>query len=88
MNREGAKHLVSAWLAGQSGIPNLELALLEEQTIETEFGWVLFYTSSSYLGTGNIRDALAGNAPLIVDRAAGSLHVTGTLEQPVPLPNT
>jgi immunity protein 35 of polymorphic toxin system len=53
------------------------LMLLKEQTIERNFGWVFFYTLAASLGpTGH--DALAGNAPFIIDKRDGSLHETGT----------
>ena len=51
---------------------DLELKLLPEQTIERDFGWVFFY------GLRNPSVRLAGNAPFIVDRKDGSVHVTGT----------
>jgi hypothetical protein len=50
----------------------LELRLFSEQTIELEFGWVFFY------GPRNPSVQIAGNAPFIVDRRGGSVHVTGT----------
>lgn len=56
----------------------LELLLLDEHTIEEDFGWVFFYTSKLYYETGDFRYALAGNAPMIVDRRDGSIHITGT----------
>jgi hypothetical protein len=56
-------------LAAESG---LSLALFERATLERDFGWVFFYGSES-------RDELlAGNAPFIVDRRDGSVHMTGT----------
>lgn len=78
VNREEAHRLISAWLIRQSAKGNIELVLLDQQTVETDFGWVFFYTSRRFKETRNFRDALAGNAPMIVDRATGSLHVTGT----------
>ncbi len=45
---------------------------------EHEFGWVYFYDGSRHVQTGNVRDAVAGNAPLIVDRSDGKLYITGT----------
>lgn len=45
---------------------------------EHDFGWVYFYDSSVHLKTGNISDALTGNAPLIVDKGDGKLYITGT----------
>jgi hypothetical protein len=55
-----------------------ELVILDDETIEREFGWVFFYTSRRFLETGNALYMLFGNAPIIVDRRDGSLHVTGT----------
>jgi hypothetical protein len=45
---------------------------------EHDFGWVYFYDGSVHAESGNPRDALVGNAPLIVDRADGKLYVAGT----------
>jgi hypothetical protein len=78
INREEANRLISAWLTGQSFKAGIELGLLEQQTIEAEFGWVFFYTSKRFVETGDVTDAIAGNGPMIVDRTVGSLHVTGT----------
>jgi hypothetical protein len=41
-------------------------------------GWVFFYDSIAHHRTGEFRNAIVGNAPLLVDRTDGSLHVTGT----------
>jgi Immunity protein 35/SMI1 / KNR4 family (SUKH-1) len=80
VNREEARHLVSAWLNDQSARSRIALELLEEETIELEFGWTFFYTSKEFKETGDFRYALAGNAPVVVDRAIGSLHTTGTAQ--------
>ena len=56
----------------------VELVILDEHTIEDEFGWVFFYESKAYLDTGDFSYALAGNAPLLISRMDGSVHVTGT----------
>jgi immunity protein 35 of polymorphic toxin system len=56
----------------------LELRILNEHTIEADFGWVFFWQSQRFLETGSFSGQLSGNAPLIVDRRDGALHVTGT----------
>jgi hypothetical protein len=61
-------------LAGSEG----SLAVLQTETAEHSFGWVFFYQSRRYLETHNPDDALAGNAPLIVDRLTGQVTETGT----------
>jgi hypothetical protein len=55
-----------------------ELTLLEDKTIEDEFGWVFFYDSANYINSGSYRDMLLGNAPLLISRQDGRLHGTGT----------
>lgn len=66
-------------LEPQLGAP---LQLADNQTIEKPFGWVFFYNSKEYLETGDFRSMLAGNAPFIVNKINGDLHVTGT-EKPI-----
>lgn len=50
----------------------------DEQTIDKEWGWVFFYNSSEYLKSGNMDDALMGNAPFIVNKHTGDIIETGT----------
>jgi Immunity protein 35 len=57
---------------------DLPFAILESETIELSLGWVFFYQSRRYLENHNPSEALAGNAPLIVDRLTGQVTETGT----------
>ena len=59
-------------------INNSEFLILDENTIEKDWGWVFFYQSSEYLKSGNISDCLAGNAPYIINRYTGEIIETGT----------
>jgi len=54
--------------------------IVEDSTLEKEWGWVFFYTSEMYLKTGDPKYALAGNAPYIVIRESGDVFVTGTAQ--------
>ena len=45
---------------------------------EVAIGWVFYWDSVLHVETGNLRDSLAGNAPLLVDRRDASVHFTGT----------
>ena len=56
--------------------PNHRLVILKEY--DYDFGWVFSYNTEQYVATGDRSYALAGNAPLIVDRADGQLYGTGT----------
>ena len=55
-----------------------ELVIIDEETIEKDFGWVFFYQSKKFLETENFSYCLAGNAPYIVNRFDGSFQITGT----------
>ena len=56
----------------------VELAIIDSETIEKEYGWVFFYQTKDYLETGNIEDTLVGNAPFIVNKYTGEVAETGT----------
>jgi hypothetical protein len=58
--------------------PEDELIVVDDATIERAWGWVFFYTSKLWQETQDIAYALAGNAPLLVDRQTGATHVLGT----------
>ena len=40
--------------------------------------WMFYYNTKEFIRSGDFKYALAGNAPLIMDRADGKLYVTGT----------
>lgn len=44
------------------------MAVLVDQTVEVEQGWVVFYESARYLQSGSEDDRLMGNGPVFVDR--------------------
>ena len=56
----------------------MEIVIMDEMTIEKEWGWVFFYQSERYLNTKEFSDMLFGNAPYIVNRHTGELRITGT----------
>lgn len=68
----GAAQIAGRYVYGVSRDAGVELRVLEDQTIEREFGWVFFY------GPADESILLAGNAPFIIDRRLGSIRPTGT----------
>lgn len=90
LNRQQADQLVAAWLEQheiatidfESALPRHDERHIQKIVVvrvdEHEFGWVFFYDGSNHVQTGNLSDALVGNAPLIVDKADGKLYITGT----------
>jgi hypothetical protein len=52
--------------------------IMEEETIEFEYGWVFFYQATERVEIAGILVGLGGNAPVLVDKRDGSVHRTGT----------
>jgi len=55
-----------------------ECVILEDETIAKEWGWVFFYQTKAFVESGDFRDMLGGNAPIIVNRVTGDVTITGT----------
>jgi hypothetical protein len=78
MTKTEATQLAREYLKTQERSAGCELVLIDQQTIEHNFGWVFFYDSKRHLETGDFRDAIAGNAPIVVTKTDGRVHETGT----------
>ena len=55
-----------------------KMILIEGNTIERDFGWIFFYDSKNHVETGDLRYAIAGNSPILVERKTGFIYETGT----------
>jgi hypothetical protein len=75
---EQARKLASAWIDVMvDGLAEL----VPGPTITKPYGWVFFYQSSEFLrDTSDFRNALAGNAPILIDRVDGEIRVLGTAQ--------
>jgi len=78
VDRNSAETIAQARIAELGRGLGIDLVLLGDLTIEFGSGWVFFYDSRKHVEGGSIIDALAGNAPLIVSKRDGRVHVTGT----------
>jgi hypothetical protein len=58
--------------------PSVEVVIDEAETLEADWCWVFFYNSRAFYETGELRESLVGNGPLLVDKQTGALHVAGT----------
>jgi len=58
--------------------PGDELILIDDDTLEREWGWVFFFGSRRWRETGDPVYEHRGEGPLIVDRHDGTVHMTGT----------
>jgi hypothetical protein len=48
------------------------------EVVRHKLGWLFYWTSSHYLETHSISDALAGNGPILVSETTGYLEEVGT----------
>jgi hypothetical protein len=78
LTKEEARELAQNEMDKQSLIAGIELGMMDEFTIEFEFGWMFFYQSMDYIRTQDLNYLVGGNAPYIVDKFTGQLHPTGT----------
>ena len=79
VTKDEARQLVVNHLSGPDWqLPDDVWIVLDEATIEKSWGWVFFYTSRLWHETGDFKYAVAGNAPLLVERGSGRILPTGT----------
>lgn len=79
LTKTEARQLALTYLRSQEAAAGFELMLLDDCTIERAFGWAFFYDSKRHVETGDFRDAIAGNAPIVITKVDGQVHVTGTV---------
>jgi hypothetical protein len=78
MTKSEAEQVAREYLKARESSAGCELALIDRETIERNFGWVFFYDVKRHIETGDFRHALAGNGPIVVTKADGRVHETGT----------
>lgn len=57
---------------------NLDLVIIEESIIIKSYGSIFFYTNKKYYETQEIKYAIAGNAPFLVEKKTGNIITFGT----------
>ncbi|WP_171181802.1 ribosomal protein L7/L12 [Ruegeria sp. HKCCD8929] len=55
-----------------------DLTLFEKPITFGDYGWVFSYQSNAFIETNDISDALAGNAPILIDSDQGQVFTLGT----------
>ena len=55
-----------------------EIMLLDDQTLETEFGWIFFYDYREAVEKKDLDLSMIGNAPILVEKATGDHRFAGT----------
>jgi hypothetical protein len=63
--------------------PGHDIVVVDEDTIERNFGWVFFFNTRKFLETGIFEHRLAGNGPIIVNKHTGEVEFVGTYKSPM-----
>ncbi len=72
---ETAKKLAVEFLQSKNCRSNDDhLVILEEHTVEKEYGWIFFYDWKYWLETRDYRYKALGNVPIVVEKYDGSIH--------------
>ena len=79
IDKATAQQLVVDYLYKFPQARRYHYVIMEEYTIEKEYGWIFFYNSRRFLETGDESAALFGNGPIVVENSNGSIHPLGTL---------
>ncbi len=72
---EQARERAAAVVGAHAGRP---IVIVDDLTVEREFGWVFFYDSERFIATGDNSARLIGNSPVIVNRYTGGVSYTDT----------
>ena len=78
MNLAEAEKLVLSELVKPNMSDGIECVLLRDKSIKKDWGWVFFYQSAAFIKSGEFRDMIGGNAPIIINKQTGKLIYTGT----------
>lgn len=78
VNKNTAHTLVTAKINANYDIDDDDLIIIDDLTIEKDYGWIFFYNSKRYLETEDISYLIAGNSPILVEKEHGSIYELGT----------
>lgn len=76
ITREEASATAPKAIAGLRA--SAELVILEDKTLERDFGWVFFYTAKRYLETKDRKHLVPGNGPLVVEKDGATHFLSGS----------
>lgn len=82
MNLTRALEVARAYIAAQSEVSGEEFVVVNDRTLERPYGWIFFYETRAYVDTGDELARAVGNAPLLVEKETGKVHVAGS-ERPI-----
>lgn len=68
INKDVAKQIAEDYFRTLYSVPDDELVVLDEHTMERSYGWIFFSNSKRYVETGDYRYLLAGNGPVVVEQ--------------------
>lgn len=80
ISKDHALRIARQTLTDMGGDHNL--VIVEDATVEKDFGWVFHSASQEYLDSGDPNKAVPGLGPLVVSKSDGSTEFIGTSGPP------
>jgi hypothetical protein len=78
IDKNTARKTVEDYINSSYHVEGDSLVILDEETLQKDYGWIFFYTSHRYLETNLISHMLAGNGPIVVEKESGALTQLST----------
>jgi hypothetical protein len=78
MTRDHARTIAKRFVNEGYAVEGDELEVLDDLTIEKDYGWIFFFDSRQHVETGDDAYLIAGNGPILVQKADGTVREFGT----------
>ena len=84
IDKETAISIVMEHILINLNVPGDKIVIMDEKTIEKNWGWIFFYQGKRWIETKDRRYKILGLYPIVIEKNDGSLHfldVRGSLEE-------
>lgn len=78
LDRARAEQIAAQEIKDPYATAENQAVIIEDATIEKDYGWIFFYQSKRYLTTGEMRHRLAGNGPILIEKDTGAVRRFGS----------
>lgn len=84
INKDRARNIAMEHILAQISVSGDEIVIMDDKTIETNWGWIFFYQGKRWIESQDRRYKILGLYPIVIEKNDGSLHfldVAGSLEE-------
>ena len=74
INKETARSIAQSHITSHYQAPGDEIIIIDDKTIERDWGWIFFYQGKNWLKTNDKRYKILGLYPIVIEKKDSSLH--------------